>query len=229
MSKTASTFVAQAEKWLGVKEGSKTHKEMIEIYNKHRPLAHGYEMGVNDAWCVMFVSAVSIKLGFTSIIPTDCRCSSMIEKFKKLGVWKENENRVPNVGDICFYDWEDSGKGDNKGVPNHVGIVSNVSGNSFTVIEGNYSNKVKKRVMEVNAKYLRGFAVPKYDSEVLKDSEVANGSEGYTSYVVKKGDTLGRLAKRFGTTREEILKLNSDKIKNPNLIVIGWVLKIPSK
>jgi hypothetical protein len=83
----------------------------------------------------------------------------------KLGIWLENESVTPKVGDIVFYDWEDNGKGDNKGGINHVGICEKVNKEkkTFTVIEGNYNNSVKRRSMKFNGKYLRGFARPKYD------------------------------------------------------------------
>src|SRR5690606_36010449 len=45
-----------------------------------------------------------------------------------------------------------------------------------------------------------------------------------TTYVVKKGDTLSHIAKRFGTTVNELVRLNN--IKNPNLIYVGQKLKI---
>ncbi|NLO90296.1 MAG: LysM peptidoglycan-binding domain-containing protein, partial [Clostridia bacterium] len=41
---------------------------------------------------------------------------------------------------------------------------------------------------------------------------------------VKKGDTLSHIAKRFGTTVNELARLNN--IKNPNLIYVGQKLKI---
>ena len=59
-----------------------------------------------------FVSAVAVKLGYTDIIPTECGCGPMIELFKEMGCWKESDSRKPNAGDIIFYDWDDSGYGD---------------------------------------------------------------------------------------------------------------------
>jgi nucleoid-associated protein YgaU len=44
-------------------------------------------------------------------------------------------------------------------------------------------------------------------------------------YVVQSGDTLGAIARRFGTTISAIAALNN--IANPNLIVTGQVLAIP--
>lgn len=48
---------------------------------------------------------------------------------------------------------------------------------------------------------------------------------GQTTYVVRSGDTLGRIAQRFGTTVFAIAQANN--IVNPNLIFPGQVLTIP--
>lgn len=44
------------------------------------------------------------------------------------------------------------------------------------------------------------------------------------NYVVKRGDTLSGIALRYGTTVEDIVRLNN--IKNPNLIYVGQIIKI---
>ena len=167
MTKYAKDVVKQAQAWIGRKEANGTHKAIIDIYNAHKPLARGYKVKYTDEWCATFVSAVAIKLGYTSIIPPECSCPKMIDLLKKKGVWIENENRTPSPGDIIFYDWQDSGKGDNKGNSDHVGIVEKVSGGKITVIEGNYSSAVKRRTLNVNGKYIRGYGVPKYDKVVI--------------------------------------------------------------
>ena len=165
MSKFASKVVEQAKAWLGFKESDGTHKQIIDLYNSHKPLARGYAVKYTDAWCATFVSAVAIKLGYTDIIPTECSCTKMIELLKKIGAWVEHDAYVPKPGDIMFYDWDDNGKGDNTGSSDHVGIVEKVVGDTITVIEGNYSNSVKRRTMKVNGKTIRGYGVPKYDEE----------------------------------------------------------------
>lgn len=165
MAKYASKVVAVAQAWIGKKESNGTHREIIDIYNAHKPLARGYKVTYTDAWCATFVSAVAIKLGYTSIIPTECGCPKMIELFKKLGSWVENDGYTPKAGDVVFYDWDDSGKGDNTGNADHVGIVEKVSGSTITVIEGNKNNAVGRRELQVNGRYIRGYGVPKYDQE----------------------------------------------------------------
>lgn len=172
MGKYASEMVKVMQSWIGKKEADKTHREIIDLYNNHRPLARGYKVKYTDAWCATTVSAAAIKLGYTDIIPTECGCGQMIELFKKIGSWVENDAHVPSPGDIIFYDWNDSGKGDNTGWPEHVGVVEKVVDNKITVIEGNYNDSVKRRNMSVNSKNIRGFAVPKYDAEPVKEEPV---------------------------------------------------------
>ena len=172
-------IVKQAVSWLGKKESNGTHKEIIDIYNAHKPRARGYKVKYTDAWCSTFVSAVAIKCGYTDIIPTECGCQKHIQLFKNIGRWVENDAYIPKAGDFIFYDWGDNGKGDNKGYADHVGIVEKVSGNTITVIEGNYSNAVKRRTLKVNGKYIRGYGVPAYTADTKpKPVEVASLSVG---------------------------------------------------
>ncbi len=165
MAKTRTALVAQAKAWLGCKESDGSHRKIIDIYNAHKPLARSYKVTYTDAWCATFVSACAIKTGMTDLIPTECSCFYMIQGLQKLGRWQENDAYTPKAGDIIFYDWQDSGVGDNKGNADHVGIVEKVSGSTITVIEGNYSNSVKRRTLAVNGRYIRGYGLPAYDAE----------------------------------------------------------------
>lgn len=168
MGCTRSQFVTQLQIWVGLKESNGSHKKIIDIYNTIDPLPVGYKLKYTDAWCAGTVSAAAQVCNATDIIPTECSCPRMVEKAKKMGCWVEADNYTPQPGDIVMYDWDDSGKGDNTGRPDHVGGVEKIAGNAITVIEGNYSNAVKRRMMEVDGKYIRGYIVPKFlpdDSE----------------------------------------------------------------
>ena len=165
MAKLASAVLTKARAWIGRNEADGSHKEIIDVYNGHKPLARGYKVKYTDAWCATFVSAVAIKCGLTSIIPTECGCGQMIALFQALGEWQESDSRTPNPGDVIFYDWGDTGAGDNTGWPDHVGIVESVSGGNITVIEGNKNDAVGRRTLAVNGRYIRGYGVPKYDAE----------------------------------------------------------------
>ena len=151
-----------ARAWLGVREGSAGHAEILEIYNSHSPLPRGTRMHSDWPWCAAFVSAVSIRCGLTDILPTECSCPRMIALYAELGRWVEDDAYVPQIGDIIFYDWDDTGAGDSAGQADHVGIVTACDGTSITVVEGNCDNAVKERTLAVNARYIRGFGVPDY-------------------------------------------------------------------
>ncbi len=159
------SVVGIAQGWLGRKESDGSHREIIDLYNSHKPLARGYRVKYTDAWCAAFASAVAIQAGLTGVIPTECGCGGYIEQFKKLGSWEENDAYVPQPGDYIFYDWQDGtdyAATDNKGAPDHVGVVEKVSGQTITVIEGNMSGAVGRRTLKVNGRYIRGYGVPKY-------------------------------------------------------------------
>ena len=159
---TRLTIIAQARSWLGRKESDGSHKEIINVYNAHKPLPRGYKVQYTDAWCATFVSAVAIKCGAEDLIPIECGCQEMIEKAKNLGIWVEDDSYVPMVGDIIMYDWQDSGSGDNVGYADHVGFVDGVNDNVIEAIEGNKNDSVSRRSIPVNGKMIRGFIVPRY-------------------------------------------------------------------
>ena len=112
--------------------------------------------------------------------------------------WEEDESITPQPGDVVFYDWQDSGSGDDRGAADHVGIVSSVSGRALKVIEGNFSNSVKERTLEVNGKYLRGFGLPAYytktDNKEDFDMDINEARKQLTS-CADTGDTPSAWAK----------------------------------
>ncbi|MDR2042947.1 MAG: CHAP domain-containing protein [Clostridium sp.] len=186
-------LVDKAVSFLGRKESSGGHKEIIDIYNAHKPLARGYAMKYTDAWCAAYVSAIAISTGLTDIIPTECGCGQMIELFRKLGSWRENDAYTPKPGDIIFYDWQDGGNGDNLGGADHVGIVVDIKGSTIKVIEGNINDAVGYRNIAVNGKKIRGYGVPKYSAKGTAAPAVSlnrSGTENAGSVSFAVGDTV---------------------------------------
>lgn len=169
--------VSTAKKYLGCKESNGTHKQIIDIYNGHRPLARGYSVKYTDAWCATFVSAVAVLCGYTDIMPTECSCAKMVQLYKNLGRWQEKDDYVPQLGDIVMYDWGDTGKGDNTGTPDHVGIVAYISGTTMKIIEGNISDSVAYRTLSVNGKYIRGYCLPDYASKATEGGNTKPNTE----------------------------------------------------
>lgn len=163
--------------WLGKNEADGSYREIIDIYNSFNgKLPRGIKMSYSWAWCACTWSALAIKLGLTNIMPIEISCGFLINEAKKMGCWQENDAFIPRPGDAILYDWNDSGIGDNKAWPDHVGTVNYVNEKSgyMEVIEGNCSDAVKKRTVSINGRFIRGFITPNYpDQEV--DSPLIGG------------------------------------------------------
>ena len=86
----------------------------------------------------------------------------MIRLYQEINRWIEDDAYVPSPGDVVFYDWQDTGYGDNVGQSDHVGIVVACTNGTMTIIEGNCDNAVKLRQIAVNARYIRGYGCPDY-------------------------------------------------------------------
>ena len=235
-------LVETAYKDIGAKEGGKVHKHIIDVFNKVKP--DGWAMTYTAPWCAAAVSSWAIEAFGTDkakkYFPLSANCGTIITKAKKLGIWKEKDSYKPTAGDWILYDWQDSGKGDNTGSPDHVGLVQKVGEKYFTVIEGNKNDAVEQRRVAINGKYVRGFVVPDYAKMVPapkkaepkkadpkpapKKTTPKKATPKVIKYRVKKGDTLNKIAKKYGTTVKKLVKDN--KIKNPNLIYRGQLIKI---
>lgn len=182
-------IVELAKSYIGINESSPAFREIIDTYNGYTPLPQGYKMKYTDAWCATFISFLAIKCGLTDIIPVECGCERQINLFKSIGEWIEDDIYVPSEGDIIYYDWQDSGVGDNTGWSDHVGIVESCDGRNITVIEGNKSEAVGRRVIGVNARYIRGYGVPKYSETPKTDIQPVAQKDSNTAQVTTREET----------------------------------------
>lgn len=247
----ASEVIKLAQSWVGKNEADGSFKEIIDIYNTQKSLPRSYKVKYTDEWCATFVSALAVKLGCTDIMPTECSCQKMIDKYKAIGCWQEDESITPKVGYIIFYDWQDDGKGDNTGWSDHTGIVESVSNGKITIIEGNYNSKVARRTLDINATKIRGYGMPKYKEEAtveVKPSTIVSTSAYYPKYTGKstsldaileaigvEGEYIGNYEKRtplaeangindYQGTSEQNIKLKT-LARNGKLKVVGTVVK----
>lgn len=213
-------LVKTAESYLGTKQGQSLHKLIINTFNKVKP--DGWAMTYSAPWCAAFASACAIETFGVSkakkYFPLSANCGTIITRAKSLGIWVESDSYKPGVGDWILYDWDDSGRGDNKGGADHVGIVQKATSSKITVIEGNKGSKSEVAIREilVNGRYIRGFITPDYSAMAKSKTTI--------TYTVKRGDTLSQIAAKYGTTVKAIAAENG--IKNVNLIYVGQKLKI---
>jgi nucleoid-associated protein YgaU len=63
-------------------------------------------------------------------------------------------------------------------------------------------------------------------ADVVMNIAVVEGTT--TDYTVVGGDSLSKIGKAHGVSWQAIYEANKDVIKNPDLIQVGWKLKIPT-
>ncbi len=204
--------------WEGCKQGDKTHKKILDEYNNYikagkAPEASKYIMPSSAPWCATTVSAAFIKAGYGDKFPVECSCGRMIEIAKRHGWWQESDSYRAKPGDCLIYDWSDSGVGDDITGHDHIGMIADLSGDTFTVIEGNMGDfhVCGTRKKGVNSIYIRGFVTPPFDQAELY-------------HTVKEGEYLTKIGKQYGVSWKSIADLNG--IKFPYTIYIGEKLRI---
>ena len=174
-----------AARWLGTKEGSREHKEILKIYNSIRPLPRGYSMRESDPWCAAFVSAAAVQSGAGERYPLECSCARIIEKAKEMDIWVERDDHIPSVGDWVLYNWDAKPTGDDTGAPDHVGVVIGMEDGDILVVEGNYDNAVKLRRVSIDWSKLRGFVHPELE-EVEMRYHTLEQVPGYARSTIEK-------------------------------------------
>ena len=202
-------IVSVAKSYMGVCGGSSAHADILRYFNSVKP--DGYTAHKSDPWCSEFVSACAIqafgKEKAKKYFPLSAACTYVINKAKKMNIWVESDKYIPDAGDWILYDWDDNGKGDNKNQPDHVGIVEYYKSGYIHVIEGNYGNKVARRKLRIDGRYIRGFVTPDYDK--IKVPGPKNSSEQVVKDVLS--GKYGTGAKR----KENLIKAgyNYDQIQ----------------
>lgn len=230
MGATAQDVLNVMRSWIGFSEANGKFKQIIDLYNSHKPLARGYAVKYTDEWCDTTVSAAAIKAGAVDLIGTECGCEEHVKIFKNKGIWIEDGTITPQPGDIIVFNWGDNTQ-PNDGYSDHIGYVESVSGRTITTIEGNKGQAVGRRTLTVGNGNIRGYARPKYsgsssagNSGSTSGGTATGGSD--TVYTVKAGDTLSGIAAKYGTTYQALASYNG--ISNPNKISVGQKIKIPS-
>lgn len=151
------SIIACAKSYVGTKEGSEAHQEIIDLYNKVR-YSDAYQMTIYDPWCCAFVVAVFASCGMADIIPCYAACDQMISIFTRWGRYYSRAKRSVKKGDIVFYDWTGELSSD------HVGIVVQNEFGTLSVIEGNKSDSVSYRKIDSMSSQILGYGVPNYDA-----------------------------------------------------------------
>ena len=157
-------IVAVAKTQIGYHEGSlEGTTNGSNNYTKYNVWNGKIEGGYRYAWCHAFVSWCANQAGIgTDIVPKTAGTSTGRSFFVNQGTYRQSAanggSYVPQAGDIIYY-----GSGSS---PSHVGIVSDCDGSTVYTIEGNYSNKVGTRAINLSNSYIIGYGVPNYKGVV---------------------------------------------------------------
>lgn len=84
----------------------------------------------------------------------------------------------------------------------------------------------------IGGKYEPAFSGESEPTVISAEEERIPEVTDYIVYTVKKGDSLSRIAKQiYGNSNKwrKIYEANTDKIKDPNRLKIGLILKIPQE
>lgn len=155
-----------ASKYIGTKQGTKKHKEIVDTYNSISPLPRGYKVKYTDSWCATFVSFVLLKCGAINP-PFECSCRKMFDK----ATANKQVVKTPQIDDIIIYDWK------NNGTLDHVGIISNISGDTLTVIEGNKSKLVSVRTISKKSSEIECYIRVKNSSNNTTNNTTTNSPD----------------------------------------------------
>lgn len=144
-----------------------------------------------------YVVVYANKYWYSTFIDDDCK--------KKYDTWVAEWNDKCSYTDSAVGIWQYTSDG----------VVNGISGR----VDMNESNKDYSSIMKSNG--FNGFSKSTVSTPTEQPTASATTSK---TYVVKKGDTLSAIAKKFGTTYQKIASDNG--IANPNLIFAGQKLVI---
>lgn len=210
-------LVKEAERYLGWSEPT-GDDFFINLYNDYT----GAGFPTNVAWCAIYVTVIARLKGVsTDVIPNFADCDAGVRWFKNKGRWENSKSQggsyIPKRNDVIFYSNKHTQKDST-----HVGYVVSVNGSTLKAIEGNKSDAVRYRSINLSDPYIIGYGrVADYLSDAPSiDSDLE-------TYTVRSGDTLSEIAMAMGVSTSELAAFNG--ISNPNIINVGQIIKKPSK
>ena len=131
-------IVEIARTQIGYKESARNY--IIENGEKSGYTRYGAWYGADyGKWCAMFVAFCAEYAGISGKdLPRDSNVRELYFEVKDAGAL-EHESYEPEKGDLIFFNWKHGKQYD------HVGIVESFDGKEVGTIEGNSSNKVRRR------------------------------------------------------------------------------------
>lgn len=172
-SELREKYLSQARMYMGAVGGSDQIYSLYDLYNNNLP-ANVQKWGTRNTkmlrtyteYCALFVSAIAIQAGLTSVVPVEIGVTEIINIAKKNGIWQPAGNAYgPQPADLIIFDWTKNGVRD--GYPDHIGLIERVDDKYYYTIEGNMTapnstHTVWRRVIEKKDPQIVGVISPLY-------------------------------------------------------------------
>ena len=202
---------------------TKYARDFDEKYPKwYNGKKNGYE------WCDMFVDWCFVTaFGYENALRLLCQperscgagCTWSAKYYKQKGQFHTSN---PKMGDQIFF-------GTSIDNCTHTGLMEKVDASKVYTIEGNTNNQCARRSYALNSAKIVGYGRPAYDAEPgntnTGSQTPSSGTTSEVTYTVVAGDTLSKIAAKYGTTYQKLAAYNG--ITNPNIIRVGQKIKIP--
>ena len=144
-----------------------------------------------------------IEMSVTGML-LDSEKSSAYEQYTKLRNWQLACKQVKFVGRNVF-----------------TGVITDISkSNDYTVGNGARVSLTLKEIRIANTTYQTS-----NKQYIVQKQVVLNSYAVKIEHIVRKGENLTLIAKKYGITVNDILKLNPN-IKNPNLIYVNQLIRV---
>lgn len=201
----------------------------VDFYNGSKKGAYWCDVFVD--WCFVQAYGKDAALAMT-FQPTKAanNCGAGCKYSRDYYKAKGRLYNTPEPGDQIFFYSKD------KSQIQHTGLVYKVDSSKVYTVEGNTSGAsgviangggVCKKSYFLTHALLAGFGRPAYGSTAVTETKKETTTTSYTTYTVKKGDSLWKIANKLlgkGTKYPQIQKANGLK---STLIRVGQKLKIP--
>lgn len=177
-------FLTRLKSYIGYKEQENGWTRFGQAYaDRHHSPSFAYA-----DWCAMTIAGVAREVGIPeTVIPDYAACTHYLNWFEEQGC-RTGADEGAQAGDIVLYEWD--GTEGAKDGPDHIGVVESVSCEDpdqqiLTVIEGNYQDRVARRVISYRDPRVWATCRPKYDltdiptnKQVYAPFELSHGDDG---------------------------------------------------
>lgn len=146
--------------------------EVDDAGGKHGYTRYGAWYGdPYSEWCAMFASFCLHYAGVAQAdVPYAAGCVYWTERLEDAGLYKSAGDYTPKTGDLVFFDTDGDGASD------HVGIVTELRGETMETVEGNVGGEVVEKRHELTDEDVFGFgALPQ--EEQLPDTPVIDSPD----------------------------------------------------